>query len=288
MLTSAPASPPAGLPGGASLGRCAVIGVLNVTSDSFSDGGRYLDESTALAHAEQMYADGADIIDVGGESTRPGAARVASGDEARRVVPVLKTLAARGIPTTVDTMRADVARAALDAGCTAINDVSGGLADPDMLPVAAAYDVPVILMHWRAHSATMRDFATYEDVVQDVRRELSARVDAALAAGVKPERIAIDPGLGFAKTAEHNWQLLRRLDALLELGYPVLVAASRKSFLGSLLAAPDGTPRPPDQREDATAAISMMSAMVGAWAVRVHKVRPSMDAVRVAAAWAGR
>lgn len=264
--------------------RALVMGVLNVTADSFSDGGRFLQVDRAIEHGLQMHRLGADLVDVGGESTRPGAERVAPDVEIARVVPVIEALTAEGITTSIDTMRASVARAAVEAGCAIINDVSGGLADPEMNPTAADLDVPYILMHWRAHSRDMQTFAQYDDVVADVLAELLTRVDDALAAGVRREQIIIDPGLGFAKTADHNWALLRALDRFVDTGYPVLVAASRKSFLGSLLAE-DGAPRPPQNREDATTAISTLSAFGGAWAVRAHHVRASLDAVRVAAAW---
>lgn len=266
-------------------GRCVVMGVLNVTPDSFSDGGKYLSLDHALAHAREMSAQGADMIDVGGESTRPGAERVAPDVEAARVVPVIKELAAEGLVLSVDTTRASVAAAALEAGAAVINDVSGGLADPEMARVAADSGVPWVLMHWRGHSREMEQLATYADVVADVRSELSQRVDAALAAGVAESQLVLDPGLGFAKRADHNWALLNRLDSLLSLGFPVLVGASRKRFLGALLSDVDGQPRPPDGREDATAAVSALAAVAGAWGVRVHEVGPSLDAVRVAAAW---
>lgn len=266
-------------------GRCVVMGVLNVTPDSFSDGGRYLGLDQALEHAREMWARGADLIDVGGESTRPGASRVDAATELQRVLPVIKTLAAEGVALSVDTTRAAVAAAALEAGAHVVNDVSGGLADPDMARVAADAGVPWVLMHWRGHSKDMQALAEYDDVVADVRAELLSRVDAALAAGVAESAIVLDPGLGFAKNAEHDWALLRGLDSLLSLGFPVLVGASRKRFLGRLLSEKDGTPRPPDGREDATAAISALAAAAGAWGVRVHEVGASLDAVAVAAAW---
>jgi dihydropteroate synthase len=266
-------------------GRCVVMGVLNVTPDSFSDGGRYLGLDQALEHARAMWARGADLIDVGGESTRPGASRVDAETELQRVLPVIKTLAAEGVALSVDTTRAAVAAAALEAGAHVVNDVSGGLADPDMARVAAEAGVPWVLMHWRGHSKDMQALAEYRDVVADVRAELLSRVDAALAAGVAESAIVLDPGLGFAKNAEHDWALLRGLDSLLSLGFPVLVGASRKRFLGRLLSEEDGTPRPPDGREDATAAISALAAAAGAWGVRVHEVGASLDAVTVAAAW---
>lgn len=263
-------------------GRCAVMGVLNVTPDSFSDGGRYLHLADALNHGVEMWNDGADLIDVGGESTRPGADRIAPDVEIARILPVIKDLAAAGVVVSVDTTRARVAEAALTAGAVVVNDVSGGLADPDMARVVADAGVPWILMHWRGYSKDMDSLATYDDVVVDVRTELSARVEAALAAGVSADALALDPGLGFAKRAEHNWSLLRRLDVLMDLGFPVLVGASRKRFLGSLLADKQGVPRQPDGREDATTAISALVAAAGAWGVRVHDVRRSLDAVKVA------
>jgi dihydropteroate synthase len=265
-------------------GRCVVMGVLNVTPDSFSDGGRYLSLDDALAHGMAMWNAGADLVDVGGESTRPGAARVEPETEIARVLPVISTLSAAGVAVSVDTTRARVAEAALDAGARVVNDVSGGLADPAMARLVAAADVPWILMHWRGHSANMEALATYTDVVTDVRDELRARADAAVAAGVDPAALVIDPGLGFAKRGEHNWALLRRLDVLRELGFPVLVGASRKRFLGTLLASKEGTPRPPDGREEATAAISALVAAAGAWGVRVHDVTRSLDAIAAAVA----
>jgi dihydropteroate synthase len=261
------------------------MGVLNVTPDSFSDGGRYLHLDDALAHGVEMWTDGADLVDVGGESTRPGAGRVEPEIEIARILPVVRGLSAAGVAVSVDTTRAEVAAAAVDAGAVVVNDVSGGLADPEMARVVADAGVPWILMHWRGYSKDMDSLATYDDVVADVRSELSARVDAALAAGVAEEALVLDPGLGFAKRGEHNWALLHRLDALRELGFPVLVGASRKRFLGMLLADKDGVPRPPDGREDATAAISTLAAAAGAWGVRVHDVRRSLDAVKVAATW---
>lgn len=255
-----------------------VMGVLNVTPDSFSDGGRYADVDAAVEHGLQLRRAGADIVDVGGESTRPGADRVDAATETARVVPVIQGLAAAGVPMSIDTTRAAVAEAALAAGAAVINDVSGGLADPAMAGVAAAAGCPWILMHWRGHSRTMNQLATYHDVVTEVRDELRERVDAAIGAGVAPERIIIDPGLGFAKTAEHNWALTRRLDVLLGLGHRVLFGASRKTYLGRLLAAPDGTPRPSDDREDATLATSVLAFAAGVWGVRVHEVRATVDA----------
>jgi dihydropteroate synthase len=262
--------------------RIAVVGVLNVTPDSFSDGGRYVDLADAVRHAHAMRAEGADLVDVGGESTRPGAGRVDALEESRRVLPVIKELAAEGVPVSIDTYRASVAAAALEAGASVVNDVSGGLGDADMARVVRDAGCSWILMHWRGHSQTMQQLATYDDVVSEVRDELRARVDAAVAAGIDPSRLAIDPGLGFAKTGEHNWTLLRALPTFVELGLPVLVGASRKSFLGRLLAG--AGPRPVDQREDATTAITAYCALQGVWGVRVHEVQASVDAALAMAA----
>jgi dihydropteroate synthase len=267
--------------------RIAIVGVLNVTPDSFSDGGRYTSLDDALAHAREMRSEGADLIDVGGESTRPGAQRVDADEEARRVLPVVKALVAEGFALSVDTYRASVAEAALDAGAVVVNDVSGGLGDPDMARLVRDARCPWILMHWRGHSASMQQLAHYDNVVADVARELSARVDDAVAVGVDPSALVLDPGLGFAKTAAHNWALLAALDSFTALGFPVLVASSRKSFLGALLAGPDGSPRPVDQREDATTALTAYSALRGVWGVRVHDVRPSVDAALAIAAIRG-
>jgi dihydropteroate synthase len=263
------------------------MGVLNVTPDSFSDGGRWLDRDQAVAHGVAMRDAGADLVDVGGESTRPGAPRVEPEAELARVLPVVRDLVAAGVCVSIDTTRAAVAEAAVEAGAAVVNDVSGGLADPAMAKAVASAQVPWILMHWRGHSDRMNALAHYGDVVTDVRDELTARVDAAVAAGVDPARLVLDPGLGFAKNAEHNWALLRRLDVLVGLGFPVLVGASRKRFLGTLLADAQDVPRPPSGRDVATAAVSALAAHRGAWGVRVHDVVGTLDAVRVAAAWDG-
>jgi dihydropteroate synthase len=261
--------------------RAVVLGVLNVTPDSFSDGGRYLDVDAAVAHAVAMHADGADLVDIGGESTRPGAARVDAEQEAERVLPVIRALTAAGVPTSIDTTRALVAAAALAAGAQVVNDVSGGLADTDMGKVVADHGCPWVLMHWRGHARQMQDLATYDDVVAEVRAELAQRIDAALAAGVDAGNIAVDPGLGFAKRAEHNWRLSAHLSEIVSLGYPVLVGASRKSYLGQLLRDEAGNPRPPQGREAATIATSVLAVQAGAWAVRVHDVLGTVDALRV-------
>ncbi|MEU5789209.1 dihydropteroate synthase [Micromonospora purpureochromogenes] len=258
-----------------------VMGVLNVTPDSFSDGGRYADLDAAVAHGVRLRAEGAALIDVGGESTRPGADRVDPATEAARVLPVIRELAAAGVSVSIDTSRASVAEAALTAGATVVNDVSGGLADPDMARVVRDAGCPWVLMHWRGHSRGMRELATYTDVVADVCAELGRRVDEALAAGVAADRIIVDPGLGFAKTATHNWELSARLPELVALGFPLLFGASRKSYLGRLLADADGEPRPTADREAATVATSLLAVAAGAWGVRVHDVRCTADALAV-------
>jgi len=264
--------------------RLVVIGVLNVTPDSFSDGGRFTSLDEAVAHGCRLADDGADLVDVGGESTRPGADRVDAAEEERRVIPVIEALVANGIRVSIDTYRAVVAERALAAGASVVNDVSGGLGDPDMAAVVRAAGCPWILMHWRGHSRRMQDLAHYVDVVDDVRRELAERVEAANQAGISSDRIVIDPGLGFAKTAEHNWALLAHLDVLVGFGLPVLIGASRKSFLGRVLADPAGTPRPVGEREAATVALTAYAATQGAWGVRVHNVRANVDAARTIAA----
>lgn len=263
-----------------------VMGVVNVTDDSFSDGGRYLDPGHAVAHGVRLVAEGATIIDVGGESTRPGATRIDSSIELARVIPVVKALAAQQITVSIDTMHAEVARAALDAGAVIVNDVSGGRADPAMAGVVAEAGVPWVLMHWRSVRADQpHQVPDYGDVVSAVHAELRAAVDDAVAAGVDRKQLIIDPGLGFAKTAQHNWALLHALPSFVATGIPVLIGASRKRFLGALLADATGAPRPPDGREVATAVISALAAMHGAWGVRVHDVAATVDAVKVARAW---
>jgi dihydropteroate synthase len=264
--------------------RLVVIGVLNVTPDSFSDGGRFTRLDDAVAHGCRLADDGADLVDVGGESTRPGADRVDAAEEERRVIPVIEALVANGVRVSIDTYRAVVAERALAAGASVVNDVSGGLGDPDMAAVVRTAGCPWILMHWRGHSRRMQDLAQYVDVVDDVRRELAERVEAANQAGISSDRIVIDPGLGFAKTAEHNWALLAHLDVLVGFGLPVLIGASRKSFLGRVLADPAGTPRLVDEREAATVALTAYAATQGAWGVRVHDVRANVDAARTIAA----
>ncbi|MFE4538932.1 dihydropteroate synthase [Streptomyces scopuliridis] len=267
--------------------RCAVMGVVNVTPDSFSDGGRWFDTTAAIKHGLDLVAEGADLVDVGGESTRPGATRVDEDEELRRVVPVVRGLAAEGVTVSVDTMRASVAEQAVAAGAALVNDVSGGLADPAMVPAVAAAGVPFVVMHWRGFSERMNSHAVYTDVVAEVVAELRARMDAVIAGGVAPERLVIDPGLGFAKQAEHDLALLAHLAELRALGRPLLVAASRKRFLGHVLAGGEGSPPPARERDAATAAVSAIAAHQDAWAVRVHEVRATADAVRVARAVEG-
>lgn len=266
-------------------GRPLVMGVVNVTPDSFSDGGRFDDPDRAVAHGLAMLAEGADLLDIGGESTRPGATRPLVTEELARVVPVITALAGQGALVSVDTMRAEVAEAALDAGATIVNDVSGGLADPAILRVVAERGAAYVAMHWRGHADTMQQRASYADVVGEVRDELRQRVDDAVTAGIAPDRIAVDPGLGFAKTADHNWQLLQGLDGLDALGLPILLGSSRKSFLGALLADAEGRPRPVLDREDANVALTTLAGLLGVWAVRVHEARASVDALRVVARW---
>jgi dihydropteroate synthase len=282
---------PPGLP---SADRCLVMGVVNVTPDSFSDGGQWYDAGAAIEHGVELAAQGADIIDVGGESTRPGAQRVSADEELRRVIPVIAGLVQGGLVVSVDTMRAQVAQAALEAGAALVNDVSGGLADPYMPRLVAHARAPYVVMHWRGHSHDMNTRAVYADVVSEVHQELAKRIDAVTAEGVDPELIVVDLGLGFSKAPDasgpqaHNWQLLAHLREIARIGgheFPVLVGASRKRHLGRLLAAPDGTPRPFTGTDDATVAVTALAAAAGAWCVRVHQVPANADAVRVAAAW---
>jgi dihydropteroate synthase len=270
--------------------RCLVMGVVNVTPDSFSDGGLWYGADAAIAHGLDLAAQGADIVDVGGESTRPGAQRIDEAEELRRVGPVVTELVRAGLTVSIDTMRARVAEFALAAGAQLVNDVSGGLADPDMPRLVAAAGVWYVVVHWRGHSQDMYARAAYADVVTEVRGELAQRVDAVVHAGVDPGHIVLDPGLGFGKRSEHNWPLLARLAELGTLAggtFPVLIGASRKGFLGKLLAQDDGTPGTLAQRDQATVAVTALAAAAGAWCVRVHEVPPNADAVLVAAAWRG-
>jgi dihydropteroate synthase len=265
------------------------MGVVNVTPDSFSDGGRYFSADAAIAHGLELAASGADIVDVGGESTRPGALRISQEEELSRVGPVVAALAQAGVLVSIDTMRAPVAELALAQGARMVNDVSGGLGDPDMAALVAQAKVPYVVMHWRGQSASMQDRAVYRDVVGEVRDELARRVTALLAVGVDPAALIVDPGLGFAKLPEHNWALLASLRQIGCLPghaatFPVLVGASRKRFIGRLLSDDTG-PRPFSGCDDATVALTALAAVGGAWCVRVHAVPGNLDAVRVAARW---
>ena len=245
-----------------------IMGILNVTPDSFADGGRHNEFASAVARGLEMIADGVDIIDIGGESTRPGAERVSEAEEIERTIPVITELAQHGVRISIDTMRSSTAEAAINAGASIINDVSGGLADPQMLQTAARLQVPYIAMHWRGQSKDMNSKAIYNDVVVDVISELQERIDAALAAGIQQANLIIDPGLGFAKDAQHNWEILDSIDKFVAMGYPVLVGGSRKRFLGG---------DSPDEREQATIELTKRLATTGVWAVRVHSVKPHKE-----------
>lgn len=264
-----------------------VMGILNVTPDSFSDGGLWDSTEAAVARGRQLVADGADLVDVGGESTRPGAHRVDPQTELNRVLPVIRELADAGIVCSVDTTRARVAEQAIAAGAAIVNDVSGGLADREMGAVVAAARVPWVLMHWRGHSDTMQRNVHYLHAATEVRDELLIQVDAALRAGVDERSLILDAGIGFAKNAEHNWQLLADQAELVDVGLPVLLGTSRKKFLGELLADQDGVPRAVHARDTATAATSLLAAQAGVWGVRVHEPRPTLDALLVLGAVAG-
>ena len=268
------------------LDRPIVMGVLNVTPDSFSDGGRHFEPASAIAHGIKMQREGADVIDVGGESTRPGSTRIDAQEELHRVLPVVSALAAAGVHVSIDTMRSEVARECVLAGACIVNDVSGGLADQAMYATVAQLGVPYVIMHWRGHGSVMNSLASYVDVSAEVFSEINVRLVAATAAGVNPEAIIIDPGLGFSKEPDDNWQVLNQLAGLVDRGYPVLVGASRKRFLGSLLAGSTGVPRDFAGRDAATDAVSAIAAATGAWGVRVHNVKSAVDAVLVGQAWA--
>jgi dihydropteroate synthase len=265
--------------------RTLVMGIVNVTPDSFSDGGRWLDPVAAVRHGFDLVAQGADLLDIGGESTRPGAVRVSVDEELARVLPVVRGLAAAGIAVSIDTTRAEVAQEAVSAGAVIVNDVSGGLADPAIRGVVARTGVVYVAMHWRGHADVMEDHTRYDDVVLDVRAELGERLAELRRAGVRDEQVVLDPGLGFAKNSPDNWPLLAHLDSLGSFGLPVLIGASRKRFLGAVLTGADGVPVPPAERDAATIAVTALAAAAGAWCVRVHEVAGSADAVRVAAAW---
>lgn len=283
-----------GLAGSPAAGRCLVMGVVNVTPDSFSDGGRWFGATAAIEHGLELIAQGADIVDVGGESTRPGAQRVSADEELRRVQPVITELVKAGAVVSIDTMRAQVAEWAVEAGVSLVNDVSGGLADPYMPRLVAKAGIPYVVMHWRGHSHDMYSRAVYADVVREVHDELAQRIDAVTAEGVDPSMIVLDPGLGFSKNPAawgpeaHNWQLLADLPELAAIGgrdFPVLVGASRKRYLSRLFDTEDAEPRPFLENDTATAAITAIVAAAGAWCVRVHHVPANADAVRVAAAY---
>ena len=247
-----------------------VMGILNVTPDSFADGGRYSDFESAIRRGKVMISEGVDIIDIGGESTKPGAERITLDEELNRVIPVVKELSQSGVRISIDTMRSEVARQAIEAGASIINDVSGGLADAEMLPTAASLELPYIAMHWRGHSKDMNSRAVYKDVVGEVIIEIEERITACLEAGIKKDNLIIDPGLGFAKDADHNWAIIDSISSFVDLGYPVLVGASRKRFLGG-----DN----PDLREAATIALTQRLSTTGIWAIRVHSVKPHKEVI---------
>ena len=262
--------------------KTLVMGILNVTPDSFADGGRHFSIDDALKRADVMISEGVDIIDIGGESTKPGSDRISEAVEEARVMPVITALAKKEILLSIDTTRATIADKAIKKGATFVNDVSGGLADPAMYALIAKNPkIQYIIMHWRAHSKTMQERATYKDVVKEVKEELEERINSAIEAGVNPEQIIIDPGLGFSKLSEHNWELLRNIDRLALLGYPILIGASRKRFLGELTGATN-----PDEREAASIAITAMVAKQNVWGVRTHSVKPHRDAIATVAAFA--
>jgi len=248
-----------------------VMGILNVTPDSFADGGLHLDPAVAIARGLEMIQEGADIIDIGGESTRPGAERVSAEEEQSRVLPVIQGLAGKGAILSIDTMRASTAILAVESGATIVNDVSGGAADPEMFKTIAELGCRYVIMHWRGHSIDMNSKAVYDDVVTEVMAEMDIQLQKALAAGIKSEKIILDPGIGFAKDAEHNWKLLDHLDQFTALGYPILIGHSRKRFLGG---------DSPDQREDATVEVTKSLVGRSIWAVRVHGVKPNVEAIR--------
>lgn len=255
--------------------RTLVMGILNVTPDSFADGGKHFTTEDALNRAKEMIDEGVDIIDIGGESTKPGADRVTETEEAERVVPVLEQLIPLGTDVSIDTTRSSIAEKAIKLGVKYVNDVSGGLADNEMYKLIAKHpEVQYVIMHWRGHSKTMQELATYKDVVKEVKEELEERVNCAIEAGVDPDQIIIDPGIGFSKSPEHNWELLKNLDRLSLLGYPILIGASRKRFLGELTGGTN-----PDEREAATLAITAAMAKQGVWAVRTHSVKPHRDVI---------
>ncbi len=255
--------------------RTLVMGILNVTPDSFADGGKHFTTESALSRAKAMIEEGVDIIDIGGESTKPGSERITAAEEEQRVIPVLEKVIPLGVEVSIDTTRSSIAAKAIKLGVKYVNDVSGGLADKEMYSLIAKHPkVQYVIMHWRGHSKAMQDLATYKDVVKEVKEELEERINSATESGVDPEQIIIDPGIGFSKTSEHNWELLKNLDRLSLLGYPILIGASRKRFLGELI---EGTN--PDDREAATLAITAAMAKQGIWGVRTHSVKPHRDVI---------
>lgn len=259
------------------MSKTLVMGILNVTPDSFADGGRYLTTKEAVNHGRQLLAEGADIIDVGGESTKPGVDRVSEATELERVIPVIEELLKEGAIISVDTMRSNVAKEAISKGVSYINDVSGGLADEKMPSIISANpSIQYIVMHWRGHSKVMQQNAVYKDVVKEVKEELDERVTSLINQGVNPEQIILDPGIGFAKESEHNWDLLKSIERLQMLGYPILVGASRKRFLGELIDSKD-----PGEREFATIALTAELARQKVWGVRTHSVKAHKDAIAV-------
>ncbi|MFZ9908252.1 MAG: dihydropteroate synthase [Candidatus Nanopelagicales bacterium] len=271
---------PSGLPNELSkLDRCLVVGVLNVTPDSFSDGGKFLDKKTAIEQAKKLISDGADLIDIGGESTRPGAEQISIDEEIKRVIPVIEELKKEKIFISIDTMKHQVAEEAIKAGAIIVNDVSGGLADEKMFETVAELDVPYVLMHWRGHSKNMDDLAKYDNVTQEVINELKIQIDKAINKGVKKEKIVLDPGLGFAKNPEHNWQLLKDIKKLKDLGFPLYIGASRKRFLAPFSIKSDSSNL--EVRDLATSVITTYSALNNAWAVRVHDAKSSSIAVKL-------
>lgn len=254
-----------------------VMGILNVTPDSFADGGRHFSLDDALARAREMISEGVNIIDVGGESTRPGSLRITPQEESNRVIPVIEAMADLGVTISIDTTRSEIAQQAIAKGASIVNDISGGLADPEMTKVLLRNpQVQYIAMHWRGESKDMQSRAVYKDVVAEVRQELEDRAFALVEAGISPDRLILDPGIGFAKSGAHNWELLRNIDRISLLGYPLLVGVSRKRFLGELLGGVE-----PDRRDDASVAITTELARKGVWGVRTHSVKPHVDAIKV-------
>ena len=261
------------------LDRCLVVGVLNVTPDSFSDGGKFLEKDIAINQAKKLISEGADLIDIGGESTKPGANQISIDEEIKRVIPVIQELKKENILISIDTMKHQVATAAVEAGAIIVNDVSGGLADEKMFETAGKLNVPYVLMHWRGHSKSMDDLAKYNNVTQEVISELNSQVKKAIDQGIKKEKIVLDPGLGFAKNPEHNWQILKDINKLNELNFPIYIGASRKRFLAPFSLIKDSSNL--EDRDLATSVITTYSALNHAWAVRVHDAKSSAIAVRL-------